>query len=49
MVRFASVSLFGEPGDQIRSNMTLVEPTGKEKDKSVEAEAKLDTARYGFI
>ena len=51
LVRFVSITLFGEPGEQKRINMTLVEPTinGKEKEKSVEANAQLDPRTYGFI
>ena len=48
LVRFASLTLFGEPGEQMRSNLTLVEPTGNgNKEKSLEADTKLDTSRYG--
>ena len=48
LVRFASLTLFGEPGEQMRSNLTVVEPTGNgNKEKSLEADTKLDTSRYG--
>ena len=48
LVRFASLTLFGEPGEQMRSNLTLVEPTGNgNKEKSLEVDTKLDTSRYG--
>ena len=51
LVRFVSISLFGEPGEQKRINMTLVEPAinAKEKQKSVEADTQLDPTRYGVI
>ena len=48
LVRFASLTLFGESGEQMRSNLTLVEPTGNgNKEKSLEVDTKLDTSRYG--
>ena len=51
LVRFISITLVGEPGEQKRINMTFVEQTinGKEKEKSVEAKAQLDPRTYGFI